>query len=74
MFNFNLNMEQETYFIGVDVGTGSVRAALVNAEGKVVKIEIKPIKTWNPKQDFYEQSSDEIWNACAHCVKVTQLN
>ena len=46
------------YFIGVDVGTGSVRAALVTSNGKIVETAIHPTKTFNPQQDYYEQSSD----------------
>lgn len=58
------------YFIGVDVGTGSTRAALISSEGKVVNICVKDIKTWNPQNDFYEQSSDDIWSACVYCIQV----
>ncbi|KAG4078833.1 hypothetical protein HA402_015423 [Bradysia odoriphaga] len=57
------------YFIGVDVGTGSSRAALVNSHGKVIKSHVKEIKTWNPQPDHYEQSSNDIWKAVCECVK-----
>lgn len=60
----------QTYFIGVDVGTGSARAALVSTEGKIRDICVKEIKTWNPQSDYYEQSSEDIWNACVHCIQV----
>lgn len=59
------------YFVGVDVGTSSARAALVSSDGKVLKQAIKPIKTWNPQQDHFEQSSDDIWYAVAVCVRVS---
>ncbi|XP_044271112.1 FGGY carbohydrate kinase domain-containing protein [Tribolium madens] len=57
------------YFIGVDVGTGSARAALVTDNGKIVKTAVQKTQTWNPQQDFYEQSSEDIWNACVTCIK-----
>lgn len=60
----------EVYFVGVDVGTGSVRAALVGAQGRIAKIHSKPTRTWNTQPDFYEQSSDDIWMAVVECVKV----
>lgn len=60
----------ETYFVGIDVGTGSVRAALVNSSGKVHKVHVKGTKTWNPLPDHYEQSSDDIWNGICECVQV----
>lgn len=59
----------ENYFVGVDVGTGSARAALVSSNGKILKTFVRSIQTWNPKPGFYEQSSDEIWSACIHCIK-----
>lgn len=58
------------YFIGVDVGTGSSRAALVTSNGQVIKSHVKEIKTWNPQPDHYEQSSNDIWEAVCECVKV----
>jgi len=39
-----------SYYIGVDVGTGSVRAALVSEAGSVLKKATLPIKIHNPKQ------------------------
>lgn len=58
------------YFVGVDVGTGSVRAALVTQAGKVLKVHVRETKTWNPLPDHYEQSSDNIWNGVCECVQV----
>lgn len=56
--------------MGVDVGTGSVRAALVTSQGKIVDTAVQPIKTFNPRANFYEQSSDDIWSSVCHVVKV----
>ena len=64
---------ESCYFIGVDVGTGSVRAALVSKNGKVLKVETKPIKTWNPKPSFYQQSSEDIWESCCNVIRVSML-
>ncbi|KAK9504676.1 hypothetical protein O3M35_010952 [Rhynocoris fuscipes] len=61
-------MESE-YFIGVDVGTGSVRSCLVNKSGRILRTAVKPIITYNPLADHYEQSSEEIWNVCCATIK-----
>lgn len=58
------------YFVGVDVGTGSARASLVNAHGRVLQMHVKKIQTWNPIPNHYEQSSDDIWKAVCECVRV----
>lgn len=59
-----------TYFVGVDVGTGSVRAALVSENGKIVSSSVEEITTWNIKPDIFEQSTDNIWKAVVKSVKV----
>lgn len=60
------------YFIGVDVGTASVRAALVTRDGHVKHTAEENIHIWEPCADHYEQSSTEIWSKCCTAVKVTQ--
>lgn len=59
------------FFVGVDVGTGSVRAALVDGAGRILKKSTNAIRTWNPEVDFYQQSSDDIWRCCCKVVRVS---
>ena len=64
---------EEHYYIGVDVGTASVRAALVSSNGSIVSSASRPLQIWQPLPDFYEQSSEDIWeNVCA-VVKVMTI-
>lgn len=51
------------YYLGIDVGTASVRAALVTEQGEIVESAIEPIQIWNPQPAFFEQSSKDIWRA-----------
>ncbi|XP_064624599.1 FGGY carbohydrate kinase domain-containing protein-like [Lineus longissimus] len=68
-----MSLLEEHYFIGVDVGSGSVRAALVTSGGHVKNVSSHPLQIWNPRPKFYEQSSDNVWNACCMVVQtVTQ--
>lgn len=53
-------MPSPTLFLGIDVGTGSARAGLFNAAGRMLDSAAHPIKLWNPAPDFAEQSSDDI--------------
>ena len=62
--------DRKAYYIGVDVGTGGVRAMLVSQSGHIVTIATHPLDTWEPATDFYEQSSDDIWSACCKTVQV----
>ena len=56
-------------YIGVDVGTGSSRAGVFDSDGKMLGAASRSIKMWKPKEEFAEQSSDDIWAACCEAVK-----
>ncbi|GAB4460772.1 MAG: FGGY-family carbohydrate kinase [Armatimonadaceae bacterium] len=63
-------MAGEAFVIGVDVGTGSVRAGVFDAQtGQRRGMGTYPIKMWRPKADFAEQSSDDIWTAVGIAVR-----
>lgn len=50
-------------YLGIDVGTGSVRAGLFDARGAMLGMGVAPIATGKPQHDFVEQDSDDIWRA-----------
>ena len=59
------------YYIGIDVGTGSVRAALVDQSGSLMASSVHPTKTWRDPHDhrIFEQSTKDIWSAVASTIK-----
>ena len=61
-----------SYYIGVDVGTTSARAAVVRADAdksvRIIDSSVTPIKIWNDIVDHFEQSSNDIWQAVVSCV------
>src|SRR6516164_4546794 len=59
----------ESFFIGVDVGTGSVRAGVFDATGCMFGSASSPIQMWKPQADFVEQSSNDIWEKCCQVVR-----
>ncbi|MEE8043079.1 MAG: FGGY-family carbohydrate kinase [Pseudomonadales bacterium] len=58
------------FYLGIDVGTGSARAGIFDASGGMRGMGVEPIHNWRPQEDFVEQSSDEIWEACGRAVRV----
>ena len=56
------------YFIGVDVGSQSVRAGLMH-NGRIIKSEVRAITVYNPEPNHFEQSSQNIWEGIVYCVK-----
>ena len=59
----------EQAFIGVDVGTSSARAGVFDADGGLIATARRPIAIWQEPGDVVEQSSTDIWDACAEAVR-----
>ncbi|MBK7584871.1 MAG: FGGY-family carbohydrate kinase [Myxococcales bacterium] len=59
----------ERCYLGVDVGTGSVRAALFSGSGQRLGVGVEPITSFRPQEDFVEQSSEDIWRAVRIAVR-----
>ena len=56
-------------FIGVDVGTSSARAGVFDENGTLLATARHPITVWHEAGGVVEQSSSEIWAACAAAVR-----
>lgn len=63
--------DTEPLYIGIDVGTGSVRAALVSHSGPIVASSTKETKTFRADHDhrIFEQSSNDIWDSICACIR-----
>jgi FGGY-family pentulose kinase len=59
----------DTLYLGIDVGTGGVRVGAFNARGTLVAKGECAIKTWYPKKNYVEQSSEDIWQAVGAAVR-----
>jgi D-ribulokinase len=56
-------------FIGIDVGTSSARAGVFDERGRLLATARRPITVWHEAGSVVEQSSSEIWAACAASVR-----
>ncbi len=56
-------------YIGVDVGTTSTRAGVFDETGNLLATARHPIRIWHEAGDVVEQSSSDIWEACAKSVR-----
>ena len=65
-------MSSESYYIGIDVGTGSARATLVRKDGSVVASSTQDTITWRNPEDhrIFEQSTTDIWEKIATAIKL----
>ncbi|KAJ7229081.1 hypothetical protein GGX14DRAFT_692885 [Mycena pura] len=60
-----------SYYLGIDVGTGSARAALISSNGEVIASSTVDTETWRDPHDhcIFEQSTTDIWAAIASATK-----
>lgn len=65
-----------SYYIGVDVGTGSARAGIFDITGRMMGQASREIAMFRPQANFVEQSSDNIWQAVCQAVRdaINQTN
>ncbi|KAI3610412.1 hypothetical protein WG66_006966 [Moniliophthora roreri] len=61
----------QSYYIGIDVGTGSARASLVDRNGTTVASCTKDTITHRDPDDhrIFEQSTNNIWDSITVCIK-----
>lgn len=57
------------YYLGIDVGTGSARAGIFDGQGQSAGSGSHPLQLQRPADDHVEQSSEDIWQACAAAVR-----
>ncbi|KJX92092.1 fgy-family carbohydrate kinase like protein [Zymoseptoria brevis] len=63
-----LNVEKNHY-IGIDVGTGSARACIMNDRGDIVGLASENIGLWQPETGYYEQSTTNIWKCICSSIQ-----
>ncbi|PYD74626.1 FGGY-family carbohydrate kinase [Novacetimonas pomaceti] len=56
--------------IGIDVGTGSARAGVFTLDGHKLGAGSTPTRTWQPRANYMQQSSGDIWRAVCDSVAI----
>ncbi len=62
-------MAETIYVLGLDVGTQSLRAAIVDLNGRTVAYGVSPIETRYPRPTWAEQDPESWWQAAGHAVR-----
>lgn len=66
------------YFMGIDAGTGSVRVAIFNDQGRIMAYDVKDYPSYYPKSGWAEQDDRDWWNALTAaipaCVEKSGVN
>lgn len=63
--------ESTSFYLGIDVGTGSARVALVKPDGTILASASRDTRMWRDPTDhrIFEQSSADIWNSICLAVR-----
>ena len=56
-------------FIGIDLGTSSVKMILVDHEQNILATSDSPLTVQNPKDGYSEQKPEEWINATLECLE-----
>ena len=56
-------------FVGLDVGSASVRAGIFDPTGQRIAFAEQVIQQYHPRPDFVEQSSADIWAQSAQAIR-----
>ncbi len=57
------------YILGIDIGTGSVKAVAVNLDSVPISVSQSHYPTYSPKPGYSEQNPELIWEAFKNCLK-----
>ncbi|MGI8424905.1 MAG: xylulokinase [Chloroflexota bacterium] len=56
-------------FVGLDVGTSSVKAGVVDGAGEILALATAPCDVQRPRPGFVEQDAEQYWTAAAGCIR-----
>lgn len=57
------------YVLGIDIGTGSVKAVAVNLDSESVAVAQQHYPTYSPSPGFSEQDPEVIWKSFKKCLE-----
>ena len=61
--------KMETFYLAIDVGTGSVRAALVDARGAIRSLAAREHEQIVPRYGWSEQRPADWWTGAVHAIR-----
>jgi xylulokinase len=61
---------EEKYLLGVDVGTSSIKVAIIDQDAKVLGLSSSSYRLITPNQDYAQIDTEDMWNAFEKCLKL----
>ena len=60
------------YLLGVDVGTTSIKVAIINEDAQVLGMSSSSYKLITPNQDYAQIDTESMWSAYLKCIRLLQ--
>lgn len=60
------------YLLGVDVGTTSIKAAVIDEDAQVLGMSSSSYRLITPNQDYAQIDTEDMWRAFLKCVRLLQ--
>ena len=61
-------------FIGIDLGTSSVKMIIVDHDQNILATADSPVSVQNPKDGYSEQNPEEWINATLECLSLIHIS
>lgn len=61
------------YLLGVDVGTTSIKVAIINEKAQLLGMSSSSYKLITPDQDSVQIDTEDMWRAYLKCIRLTLL-
>lgn len=59
---------EKRYLLGVDVGTTSIKVAIIDDQAKLMGMSSSSYRMITPNQDYAQIDTEDMWNAYVKCV------
>ena len=62
-------MRMQRTLLGIDIGTSSIKVALINEDMRVVAIEKLSYRVEHPQKGWAQIGADTLWNSMIRCLQ-----
>lgn len=63
---------EKKYLLGVDVGTTSIKVAIIDQEARVLGMSSSSYKLITPNQDYAQIDTEDMWDSYLKCIRLLQ--
>lgn len=74
MEQHNGPVTDQDHYIGIDVGTGSARACIIDSNGNIRSLTVEPIGLWQPEAGYYVRPMQNPYKSSLLIMSIGAIN